>query len=668
MNVDNKADMEVVDKHTKLHKKIRLVTKRKKFFKTLGVPKNQFSTVEESLEDLGKLDIIQNDTETTGLGFDYSKLHCIQLGTGKLSYVVDLKSIDIQKYKDLLETKTNIFHNAAFDLTFYLKEGIRILKVWDTMLAAQLIHCGMKGTRNGLFYELKLRLGIEISKDERMDVITEGIDTLHTLNYSGIDTIYLHKLRKKQIKKLKELDLERVHELECKFACVLAYMEFCGIYLDRDAWMKRVRKAEYEEYKAMLELNDFIKEEYPQVLEVYPELNWSAPMQALEVFKLIGGIDVTDAKTGKETVDAKVLGRNKDSELVAMYLDLKQKEKVVGTYGRNWFDYIGSDKRIHTKVRQIMETGRTSSGNVKSGPFPNMQNVPSDIETRGCFRGQSGRVFVVCDYSSQESVILADKSKEKNLLKFYKKGMADMHSYVAQQVWPELKKLTGAEVKEKHSDKRKLAKSAGFAITYGGNGYTIANNLNISQEEGTRVYEAYLKAFPGLKRYFEAQKKKVLRQGFILVNPVSGRKRFIPRFKEWRKDMNDREFWAEYKKEKAKNSAKYKTELLPKCKKIMSKKSGMERDALNTPIQGTAADMSKEAAVMFYEWLCKSKARWGKIKIVNFIHDEWVIECAKGKAEVAGAKLSECMVKAADKYLTVLNIKAEPVITDKWDH
>lgn len=102
-------------------------------------------------------------------------------------------------------------------------------------------------------------------------------------------------------------------------------------------------------------------------------------------------------------------------------------------------------------------------------------------------------------------------------------------SYIASKIYPELKDLSLSDIKKFHKDKRQIAKAAGFAINYGGTGFTIAKNLGISEEEGDFVYTSYFNAFPGLKNYFKRIQRDTLKKGFILIDPLTRRKNFFPR-------------------------------------------------------------------------------------------------------------------------------------------
>ena len=216
----------------------------------------------------------------------------------------------------------------------------------------------------------------------------------------------------------------------------------------------------------------------------------------------------------------------------------------------------------------------------------NLQNIPSDEETRACFIPEAGNVMIDADYSSQEQIVLANFSKEERLLNFYKKGFKDMHSYVAFLMYPEIRKIALEDLTPEslyyipleHKEKRKLAKNAGFAINYGGNGSTIAKNCNISQKDGEFVYQSYFEAFPGLKNYFDLVANKAYYYGYVQFNPITKRKFFFNKEENdyfFLKDMVEDEFF-------------WSTTANPRevLKKYNKAKNDIQRLAQNYPIQG----------------------------------------------------------------------------------
>lgn len=617
---------------------IKFVTNNKAHFEKIGW--DSFAEVNEVIKYFEGKPIIAYDSETSGLGFMFSDMWCIQLGDSENQFVVDLKSINIISFKNLLETKILLGHNILFDIVFLYKEGIYPYKIYDTFLAESLLSQGIRIHVRTLKACLKRYLDIELGKEERTNIITKGLDSINAIEYSGLDVAFLHQLYELQNKSITKWELEKVLEIEHNNILAIAYMELCGFPVNKEVLYKWVRKKEYEEYGALLALNDYATKTYPNLLPENFEdnFNWSSSQQVVSLFNKIG-IKTFSSKDEKDSVEAKFIKKQADKyPIITEYLNYRELEKVVSTYGRTWFDYIMSDGRIHTKFKPMVETGRMSSGSKKSGPFPNIQNVIQDNNFRKIFQAPKGRTFVKCDYSGQESVIMADFSQEPKLLKFYQEGEADMHSYVAKMIYPkELKNLTLNEVKQQYPHLRQNAKSAGFAIQYGGNGYTIAENANIPVKEGEAIYEAYMKAFPKLKDYFDKCHKEAMRNGFVLVNKRSKRKRFIYGMRAY--------------KSKGIINPRFEGEVF--------------RMSLNTPCQGTGADMTKEASYLFFKWIRDNKLI-GKVFIVNIIHDEIIAECSLSRKDEVANALQACMETAGNLYLSTLHIKAEPEINYCW--
>lgn len=640
-----------------------IVTNNKEKYQKMGW--DSFGTVEDVLTYFKDAESVQLDLETSGSSFLTSNIHSLQLGDAENQFLIDIESgVDIKLFKDLIEGVTIIGQNLAFDIPFLYYNDIVPCEAFDTLLAEQVLTMGMmlpRGSRS-LGALVEKYVGVEMDKSEQGTIADTGIDSLEAIEYALADVRYLHTVGRGQWKEIKKWGLQETIRLENAFLFVLAYIEYSGVKVDKDRWMGNVRKIEYLEYKTWLELTEeYIKLDGIDTPPVFPQfpVNWNSSKQVVEVMKRVD-VPVVDAKTGKETVDAKHLASYSHLHpIVPLYLKYKEYNKEVTTYGREWLNNVLSDGKVHTKYKSIMDTGRTSCGDTRFGPFPNMQNLPSSESIRNCFIPTNKRnTFVVCDYSSQESVLLADMSQEQNLLDFYINGEADLHSYAASKIWSkEIGNIPLEDVKKNFPEYRQKAKSANFAISYGGSGVTIARNLNIPKSQGEEVYDAYMKAFPGLAAFFDRQKKLVFHRGYILVNPKTGRKRFGNDVRDVYKKFENIN-WTKYKK-----GGEYKEEAL----KIIKQKSGIERESLNTPIQGTAADMSKLAGVLFLKWI-KEKKLFGKVLIPIFIHDEYVVECTKGKADMVGEKLKECMETAGEHFLSTLKIKAEPVTTEKWEH
>ena len=669
---------------------IYLVTNQRSAFTPIGY---SMVSVEESLEYLNKLDTIAFDTETEG--FDpYTKgLISAQFGDGEKQYVVDCRTVDIQLYKKLLESKEIIMQNAKFDLQFLYHKKIVPIKIFDTMLAERILTTGDDRARRALDYLAEKYCKVTLDKTVRGAIFREGLST-RVIKYAADDVKYLHEIKKKQMIKITEKNLRRTMSLDNEYVKVLAYIEYCGVFMNTNSWQSKCDE-DKTNMKSVKDLLDaFILEnasKYPEFvnrqLTLFEEgvscnINWNSEKQVIPLMKKIGvKTQVKDRDSGllKDSIDKKVLGPQKDKfKIVKIYLKYKEYQKEVSTYGENWFEYINSiTGRIHTNYTQIMSTGRLSSGQKgnKKKRFPqkpNMQNVPADDRTRGCFTAQNPdkNILVIADYSGQEQIVLANKSKDKDLLNFYRKGLGDMHSFVASKIFPELAKIPLNDIKAKHKDKRQIAKGAGFAINYGGTGITIAQNLSLPLQRGEEVYSAYFKAFPGLAQYFRREKEKALNLGYIEFNEISNRKCFIwyyEDFKRLKEQVSKKGFWLKYGKEKRVGSELYHRELKSLVREYSMKKGNIERMSLNYPIQGSSADITKLAGIFMFRYL-EEKNLLFKILMPNVVHDELHLECSKEIAKEMAVILKASMEKAGDIFCKIIKLRAEPCITEVWAH
>lgn len=636
--------------------------------------------------------VVGLDTETTGLSPISDEIILLQLGDYDNQFVIDTKTVDILKLKSFLErrNKTFIIQNAKFDLQFLYKRGIYVQNVYDTFIAESILHISEPYIHKSLKALAMEYCSVNLDKSIRKNISSQGL-TKEVIKYSADDVKYLGRIRGKQLIKLEDLGLKRHAKLENTFVKVLSYVELCGIHLDREKWLNKMAEDQARLDILLDQLDQWIIdnniEKYidkQQSLDLFGgerkvTINWNSSSQVIPLMKDLG-IDVTtkDKHTGKYrySVEAKVLEKQKDkSSLIPIYMQYKEAVKEVTTYGENFLKAINPvTGRIHTSFNQIVSTGRMSSGrkgNTNGEVSINLQNIPAEKRTRECFTAQSpDDILVDADFNSQEQIVLANVAQDKDLLDFYFRKEGDMHSFVASKIFPELKGMPLDEIKGKYPELRQKAKSAGFAISYGGDGKTIADNLGIDTEEGKRVYDAYFQAFPGLHNYFKKVQNEALKRGYILINDTIRNKYFIPgfdKFKEDEKVINSPKFWDNYRKEKEQNSALYKEYYEPLVSRYFKKKGEIERMALNFPIQGTSAMITKIAAIHLFNWILNHDLMF-KVKIVNIIHDEILLEVPKQLSEQVSHKLKFFMEQAGAPFCKTVKLHATPIITEWWQH
>ena len=654
---------------------IYLVTKQ-----DISLPDIILTTVEDSLEYLNKLEWIGLDTETSGFDPYTTKLYTLQLGDNNVQYVIDLTTIDINEYKELLETKGLIGHNLKFDLRFLYHYRVIPTKVYDTFLGEKTSRLGIESHRCSLAACVLRHCGIILSKEERLNItgrLTEGF-----VKYSAYDVKYLHELKEKQ-EFLQLADGTSVSiDLDNKFVLVLAYIEYSGMKLDVEQWTAKINKVQTIADEAEAQLNQFILDNKMEKfidsqLDLFSSstkvnVNWNSPSQVVEFFQALGvNTKVVEKGKTKDTIEANHLVKYSSKyPIIELYLKFKGAQKDIGTYGQNWIDQINPvSGRIHTQFKQLMNTGRLSSGG-KSGDVKNFnfQNIPSDQETRSCFVAEEGNLLISCDYSSQESVVLVNQCLDPSLLEFYDRGLSDMHSFIASKMFKELNGLSLDDIKSKHKDKRQQSKVIGFALAYGGSAKAISDQLQLTEQEGVDIYKKYFEAFPDLDRYYTEAKKFGIENGYVLLSSVTGKKCYVDYFEEFKaieQELKNKEFWERYKQLKNSNTPTAR-EMKDKVSRYFRKKGDIERMSLNYRVQGESAEISKLAGIYFWQDYIIPNNLFGVVKLVNIIHDEYLVECPESIIEETSNAIQGAMEKSASKFCKRVKLGAEPAYAKYW--
>lgn len=379
--------------------------------------------------------------------------------------------------------------------------------------------------------------------------------------------------------------------VEMPLIFTLYEMEQRGIRTNRDAL------AEYGSELAV-NIDKLEKEIYTWVGE---EFNINSPKQLgvilFEKLKLPFG---KKTKTGYST-SADVLEKLRSEDpVVDMILQYRQLTKLKSTYADGLAVYIGPDERIHGKFNQtVTATGRISSTE------PNLQNIPIRMELgrqiRKVFIPKEGCVFLDADYSQIELRVLAHMSGDERLIGAYQQA-EDIHRITASQVFhTPLEEVTPAQ--------RSNAKAVNFGIIYGISSFGLGQNLNITRKEAEEYIKKYLETYPQVEEFLEGLKEHGKKDGYAVT--MFGRRRPIP-------ELSSGNF--------------------------MQRSFG-ERVAMNSPIQGTAADIIKIAMIRVNERL---KAEGFQSRLILQIHDELLIEAAISEKEQVAALLGEEMRNAAD--------------------
>jgi DNA polymerase-1 len=554
---------------------------------------------EEICFDTETTGIEANDTELVGLSFSVKK--------GEAWYVPCPP--DQERTKAILahfaplfadKKKTWVGQNTKFDLLVLKWYGVEIAgNLFDTMLAHYVIEPDGKRSMDLLSEKF---LGYEpvhieelIGKKGKTQGSMRDVEIEKIKEYAGEDADITLQLKQVFVPMLKEKEVEKVFkEVESPLVKVLTDMEYEGIKVDvgfladySKELQKDAKKAEESVYK-----------------QAGVRFNLASPKQLGEVLfdKLKLDPSAKKTKTGQYQTGEDVLLKlaAKGHQIVDNILAFRELSKLKSTYVDALPELINRKTgRVHTTYGQaVAVTGRLQSNN------PNLQNIPVRTERgkeirKAFIPRDSKHLLVSADYSQIELRIVAAISGDKNMCKAFRDG-TDIHTATAARVYNIAEKEVTKEMRYK-------AKSVNFGIIYGQGAFGLADNLGISRTEAKEIIDNYKKEFPGIQQYMDDTINFARENGY--VQTLMGRKR-------WLRDINSANFTV---------------------------RGFAERNAINSPIQGTAADMIKLAMQKVHAAMKKEKMQ---SKMLLQVHDELVFDALKTEVKELKPLIIECMQAA----------------------
>ncbi|MBC7873315.1 MAG: DNA polymerase I [Ferruginibacter sp.] len=579
--------------------------------------------IKKLVDELSKHDEICFDTETTGIDANDAELVGLSFSVAPSeAYYVPCPA-DQQQTKTILshfeslfsdQTKTWIGQNIKYDLLVLKWYNVTIAGIlFDTMLAHYVIEPeGKRGmdllSAKYLGYEpvhIEELIGKKIRQSAKNKINDDGqVKTQGTMRdvelekikeYAAEDADITLQLKKIFAPLLKEKDVEKVfNEVESPLIEVLTNMEYEGVRIDT---------AFLNDYSKQLEKDAKTAEE-----NVYKQagvrFNLASPKQLGEVLfdKLRLDPSAKKTKTGQYQTGEDVLLKLavKGHQIVDDILAFRELTKLKSTYVDSLPQLINRKTgRVHTTYGQaVAVTGRLASNN------PNLQNIPVRTdrgkEIRKAFIPRdSNHVLLSADYSQIELRIVAAISGDTNMCAAFKKG-TDIHTATAAKVYAIAESVVTKEMRYK-------AKSVNFGIIYGQGAFGLADNLGISRTEAKEIIDNYKKQFPGIQQYMDNTMNFARENGY--VETLMGRKR-------WLRDINSSNFTV---------------------------RGFAERNAINSPIQGTAADMIKLAMRKVYDAMKKEKMQ---SKMIMQVHDELVFDALKSEVKELKPLILENMQQA----------------------
>ncbi len=584
-----------------------------KKYDLLGTVSEQSNTtVKHTLEikDISEFDSSKDFSfyiETMGEVYSKSDILGIGLYDGKYGYF--LKEEDIKKYQD-------IFSSDSLKLTYDLKKGIVLLNRYGISIN----HCNYDASIAGYLCDYDIKddihflaspMGYDIPKFEdvygtvKRPMLVDD-DTLHQTILSK--SMFIWDSKEELLNKIKEYEEEDLFQnIEMKLVPVLADMEITGIQVDR-SYLENVRD------ELDIKIQNLEKEIYSLAGE---EFNISSPAQLSKV--LFVDMEIPYPKkvsNGKYSTSKDILDKiSFVHPIIEKILEYRMLTKLYSNYAVGLLNEIREDGRIHTTFTQTLtRTGRLSSIS------PNLQNIPARDEysrlIRKAFIPDEDSCLLSSDYSQVELRVFASMAGAHQMIEAFIHDI-DIHTKTASDIYH-------VPIHEVTKDMRRTAKAVNFGIIYGISSFGLSEDLGINVKEAKEFIDTYLETFPGISEYMEKEKKEAYQNGFVTT--LMNRRRVIPELSS---------------------------------KNYMIRSSG-ERMALNTPIQGTAADILKKAMVELYEELNKRKL---KSKILLQVHDELILNVKNDELEEVKKMVKEIM---ENTYTLSVPLKVEVEVGSNW--
>ncbi|KOP83703.1 DNA polymerase I [Cytobacillus solani] len=506
------------------------------------------------------------------------------------------KALASQVFKQWAEdaSKEKIVYDAKRSEVSLRHHGIHLAGVsFDLLIASYLIN--PSATIEDVASVAKSHGYESIQSDEafygkgaKRQVPEEGMLAMHLARKAAA----IEALKDKLDKELKDnQQAELFYELEMPLSLILADMESCGVKMD----IKRLKAMGEEIYSKLVGIESRIHELAGE------KFNINSPKQlGVILFEKLGLPVYKKTKTGYST-SADVLEKLETKhEIVREILDYRQLGKLQSTYIEGLLKIVNKDnEKVHTRFNQALtQTGRLSSTD------PNLQNIPIRLEEGRKIRqafipSEKDWVIFAADYSQIELRVLAHIAKDDKLIEAFNHDM-DIHTKTAMEVF---------HVSEENvtSNMRRHAKAVNFGIVYGISDYGLSQSLGITRKEAGQFIERYLESYPGVKAYMEDIVADAKQKGY--VSTLLHRRRYLP-------EITSRNF---------------------------NLRSFAERTAMNTPIQGSAADIIKKAMIDMAERL---KSENLKTRLLLQVHDELIFEAPKDELDILKKIVPEVMENA----------------------
>ncbi|KPU81908.1 DNA polymerase [SAR11 cluster bacterium PRT-SC02] len=588
--------------------------------------------LDDWIENLDKSSVISVDTETSsldpleaelvGVSFCFENNKACYVPIAHVEKKLD-KKIIIHKIKKILEDPSikKVGQNIKYDYRIFLKEGIRINPIDDTMLMSYVLDAGMN--RHNLDLLSELHLGHkpisykDLTGSGKKQLRFAEVDIKKAAEYAAEDADVTFRLFKIFDERLKEEKLKHIYEIfEKPLVQILSQMETNGIKVDDIYLRKLSKKFEQQIEKIEKEIYSIAKKNF----------NIGSPKQLGEIiYNDLKIAKLKKTKKGSLATSASILEdlAFEGHKFPKKVLEWRQLTKLKNTYTDALQNHINNKtKRVHTSfLLAATNTARLASSD------PNLQNIPiksqDGREIRKAFVAEKNNLLISADYNQIEMRILAELADVIELKKAFKNN-EDIHSLTASQVF----NVTQKKVTD---DLRRKAKAINFGIIYGITQYGLAKQISVTNQEALDFINSYFKKFPEIKDYMNKTVKFCRTNGY--VKNIFGRKTHL-------RGINDKNF---------------------------SVRAFQERAAINAPIQGSAADLIRLAMIKINDEIKENKKL--QLKMLLQIHDELIFETPVSQKTVVEKVISKAMVSVSksDKHKFSIPLEVNINTGNNWE-
>jgi len=507
----------------------------------------------------------------------------------------------VNEFKTFFENEAiaKVGQNLKYDMHVLKNYGVNVKgDLIDTMLMHYLLKPEMRHNMDVLAesYLNYTPVSIEtlIGKKGKNQGTMADLEPAKITDYACEDADITLQLKDVFKPQLKDLNAEKLYKtVEAPLITVLADIERNGVKIDTDMLAEMSKELEKESQEAEDKIYELAGTQF----------NIASPKQLGEILFDNLKLDpkAKKTKTGQYKTGEEVLSKLADEhEIIDLILSFREYRKLKSTYVDALPKLISeTDGRIHTSFRQaVAATGRLSSDN------PNLQNIPIRTEKGRAIRKafiptDKNHVLFAADYSQVELRIMAAFSKDEAMIEAFKNGR-DIHSTTASKVFK-------VDLEDVTPDQRRKAKEVNFGLIYGTSAFGLSQNLKIPRKEAAEIIDSYWEEFPAVKTFMDAKVNEARDNEY--VETILGRRRYL-------RDINSRN---------------------------RTIREHAERNAVNAPIQGSAADMIKVAMINVHAWMKKEKL---KSKMILTVHDELVFDAHKDELELLKTKVPEFMSQA----------------------